>query len=183
MNSKLSLVFAACVYFMISCSSQNESESATRLQNLELVKNIRSAIDSNQLNKLDQYIASDAIDHDGDRGYMKGLDSIKMQMQKWHSEAEEKIEVIRELADDDYVMSWIKSNGKYLTTGQGHKPGDTFTAQMVSITKVANGKAVEHWMMMPPTDVIQMMASTTAPAVQTAKELRPDSLIKKKAAK
>jgi hypothetical protein len=38
-------------------------------------------------------------------------------------------------------------------------------------------------MMMPPTDVIQMMASTTATAVQTDKELRPDSLMKKKAAK
>jgi hypothetical protein len=144
MKINLTMIFAARACLMISCSNPNANESATKMQNLELVKNIRSAIDSNQLNKLDQYIASDAIDHDGDRSYIRGLDSIKMQMQKWHSEAEEKTEVIRELANDDYVITWTNSKGKYLTTGQGHKPGDAFTAQMVDITKVVNGKAVEH---------------------------------------
>jgi predicted SnoaL-like aldol condensation-catalyzing enzyme len=183
MKNSLSLVLMACISFLVSCSNKNESGSPTRTENLALVKNIREAIDSNQWNKLDQYIASDAIDHDGDQGYIRGRDSIKMMLQMWHTMADEKIRVIRELADDDYVMTWVDSKGKYLTAGQGHKPGDSFAAELMDISKIANGKVVEHWMMMTPADVMKMMASTTAPAVQTVKELRPDSLMKKKGEK
>jgi predicted SnoaL-like aldol condensation-catalyzing enzyme len=183
MKNKLYLALMACTCFLISCSNSNESGSDKKTQNLALVKNIRDAIDSSQWNKLDDYIAADAIDHDGDQGYIKGRDSIKMMLQMWHTMADDKVSVIRELADDDYVMTWVDSKGKYLVAGQGHKAGDTFAAEIMDITKVANGKAVEHWMMMMPADAMKMMASTTAPAVQTDKELRPDSLMKKKGMK
>jgi predicted SnoaL-like aldol condensation-catalyzing enzyme len=180
MKKNLSLLLIICIGFLVSCSDKNESGSATRAENLALTKNIRQAIDSAQWDKLDQYIAPDAIDHDGDQGYIKGRDSIKMMIRMWRTTADEKITVIRELTDDDYVMTWVDSKGKYLTAGQGHKAGDTFAAELMDISKISNGKVVEHWMMMTPADVMKMMASTTAPAVQTDKELRPDSLMKKK---
>ena len=180
MKKNLSLFLAICVGFLVSCSNKNESGSTARADNLALVKNIREAIDSAQWDKLDQYIAPDAIDHDGDQGYIKGRDSIKMMIKEWHTMADEKITIIRELADDDYVMTWVDSKGKYLTAGQGHKPGDPFAAELMDISKISNGKVVEHWMMMTPADVMKMMASTTAPAIQTDKELKPDSLMKKK---
>src|ERR1700759_4687704 len=126
MKINLSAVILALVCFMVSCSNQNESSSPRRADNLALVKNIRDAIDSAQWNKLDDYIAPDAVDHDGDQGYIKGRDSIKMMLKDWHTMADEKTTVIRELADDDYVMTWVDSKGKYLTAGQGHKAGDTF---------------------------------------------------------
>ncbi len=182
---KKNLSFLLIIYFgfLVSCSNKNENASTVRTENLALVKNIREAIDSSQWDKLDQFIAPDAIDHDGDQGYIKGRDSIKMMLKEWHTMADEKITIIRELADDDYVMTWVDSKGKYITAGQGHKPGDTFAAELMDISKISNGKVVEHWMMMTPADVMKMMASTAAPATQTVKEIPSDSLMKKKASK
>ena len=47
---------------------------------------------------------------------------------------EMKFETIRELADDDYVMTWSKMTGRNMTT--------------VDIAKFKDGKAVEHWIYM-----------------------------------
>jgi SnoaL-like polyketide cyclase len=183
MRNVVAINLPVLLCFLFSCSNPNSGPSATTLKNLEVVKNIRDAISTNQLNKLNDYIAIDAIDHDGDQGYIKGLDSIKMQMREWHSGMEEKMEIIKELADDDYVMSWEHSTGKYLTTGQGHKAGDSFDMKLVGIARLKNGKVTEHWMMMPPSDVMKMMASTTAPAVQSVPEIRSDSVMIKRASK
>ncbi len=94
--------------------------------------------------------------------------------------AEEKAEVIRELADDDYVMSWIHDKGKYKTDGEGHKAGQTFDMESVEVAKFSNGKITEHWTMMQPNDVMKMMASTTALPTTTVPTVAADTAKRKK---
>jgi predicted SnoaL-like aldol condensation-catalyzing enzyme len=51
---------------------------------------------------------------------------------------EMKSETIRELADDDYVMTWSKvTASQYIMT-------------MIEVSKFKDGKAVEHWIYMDP---------------------------------
>jgi predicted SnoaL-like aldol condensation-catalyzing enzyme len=178
-----------CIYFScfvlailtFSCNDQKmNGHSEIAQKNLDAMKGVRQAIESKDLNKLGDFISADAVDHSGAQGDIKGLDSIKMGLEAWTTMAEEKAEVIRELADDDYVMSWIHDKGKYKTDGEGHKAGQTFDMESVEVAKFSNGKITEHWTMMQPNDVMKMMASTTALPTTTVPTVAADTAKRKK---
>lgn len=174
-----SLLFLSGLYFialLAGCQEKSSALSANAQKNLEITKNIREAIANKNMAKLDDFIAADCIDHSGDHGDIKGLDSIKAQIQIYRAMADEKTDIIKELADDDYVMSWERNTGKYLTTGYGHKPGDLFDLQEIEIIRFKDGKAIEHWSMMPPADVMKMMATTAAPVTMDNAILHTDSV-------
>jgi hypothetical protein len=165
--------------FLISCNHTPSGPTAAQI-NLDAQKNIREAILSKNLDKLNAFIAPDCIDHSGDHGDVKGLDSIKMQIVAWRAMADEKTDLIKELADDQYVMSWEHNTGKYTTTGYGHRVGDTFDLQEIEVVRFRDGKAVEHWSMMPPADVMKMMATTAAPVTMDNAVIQEDSIRLKK---
>jgi ketosteroid isomerase-like protein len=176
MKSLLFLTGMYCIAVLAGCQDKSSALSATAQKNLETAKNIRDAIASKDMAKLGDFIAADCIDHSGDHGDIKGLDSIKAQIQVYRAMADEKTDIIKELADDDYVMSWEHNTGKYLTTGYGHKTGDPFDLQEIEIIRFKDGKAVEHWSMMPPADVMKMMATTAAPVTMDNAILHTDSV-------
>ncbi len=163
MNKNSFLTGFLCLIIFISCSAPKPEPSSIIQNNLKLVQDIRDVVGSGSFEKLSQFVAADAVDHEGDNGLIKGIDSIKIHMMQWHAEGKEKIDVIKEMADSNYVMSWIHSKGTFLTTADGHKTGDPFELEMMSITRIADGKAVEHWMMMPPADLMKMMGGQPAP--------------------
>jgi predicted SnoaL-like aldol condensation-catalyzing enzyme len=165
-----------CLAMLAGCDNKSSGPSITAQKNLDAEKNIRDAIANKDLAKLGDYIAIDCIDHSGDHGDIKGLDSIKAQIQSWRAMADIKTEIVKELADDDYVMSWEHNTGKYSTTGYGHKPGDPFDLQEIEVVRFKDGKAVEHWSMMPPADVMKMMASTAAPVTMDNAILHTDTV-------
>jgi predicted ester cyclase len=168
-------------FLFLSCSNQQPgAPSATAQKNLDAMKGVRQAIESKDYGKLGDFIASDAVDHTGEHGDIKGIDSIKLELQTWTDMVDEKTEVIKELADDDYVMSWVRDTGKYKSDGEGHKAGQAFDIPSVDIAKLSNGKVTEHWSMMQPADVMKMMASTTALPTTSVPTLPADSAKKKK---
>ncbi len=171
----------ALSFLFVSCNNQQPGElSVTAQKNLDATKGIRQAIESKDYSKLGDFIAPDAIDHAGEHGDIKGIDSIKSELQTWTNTVDEKTTVIKELADDDYVMSWVRDTGKYKSDGEGHKAGQAFDLPSMDISKFSNGKVTEHWSMMQPTDVMNMMASTTAMPTTTVPALPADSTKKKK---
>ena len=162
---------ASC--FCISCNTgQSSGPSETAKQNLDKVHEITKSFTSKDFSKLGDYISADAIDHAGDHGDVKGLDSIKAEFVKWIATADEKVDVIKEVADDDYVMSWTHNQGKYKITGEGFKAGDTFNLQAVEVARFKDGKVAEHWTMMPPADVMRMMNKTTAEPTMPADSMK-----------
>jgi ketosteroid isomerase-like protein len=170
----LTILFLACN------NQQPGAPTATTQKNLDAMKGIRQVMESKDYSKLGDFIASDAVDHAGEHGDIKGIDSIKSELQTWTDMVDEKTEVIKELADEDYVMSWVRETGKYKSDGEGHKAEQAFDIPSVDIAKLSNGKVTEHWSMMQPADVMKIMASTTALPTTSVPTLPADSAKKKK---
>ena len=153
---------------LIACNSDAGGMSATAKKNKEVNTAIMKAYESGDLSKMGDYIAADAVDHGGDMGDIKGLDSIVAAMKRYHDQTENvKTEVIREWADDEYVIVWSKVSGTAKVDMMGMKAGQSYTLNGVDIGKFKDGKAVEHWLYMDPKELAQMMmpsVSNTFPA-------------------
>jgi ketosteroid isomerase-like protein len=159
------VVISSCC---ISCNNQQAGPSAATQKNLDAMHAVTQAFDTKDFSKIGDYIAADAVDHAGENGDIKGIDSIKAQFVKWTAEMDNgKTVVIKELADDEYVMSWVNDSGTYKTDGMGHKAGDTFSVQAIEVAKFKDGKVTEHWTMMSPTEVMKMMGTMSTPTMPT----------------
>jgi predicted ester cyclase len=158
------LLLVGCCY-LISCNSKSDSGlSPTAQKNLDASHAISQMFTTKDFSKLGDYIATDAVDHAGENGDIKGLDSIKASLIKEVNSMDDvKSETIKDLADDEYVMSWEDFSGTYKEAGMGHKAGDKMNFKAIEVSKFKDGKAVEHWTMMEPGDVMKMMASMQPP--------------------
>lgn len=127
------------------------SEKARK--NLEASHVISDAFGSGDPSKIDSVVAEDFVDHT-DRGDMN-RDSLKSMIRMVRSANEDmKMEVIKELADDDYVFTWMRFTGTSNGTMMPAGPYDMKAAQVV---RFRDGKAVEHWEFMEVRDMMKMM--------------------------
>lgn len=144
-----------CCYCISSCNTATQGGlSATAQKNLDAMHGVTQAFDSKDFSKLGDFIADDAVDHAAsDSGDVKGLANIKASFEKYGASITgQKTEVIKELADDEYVMSWAHYTGS-------NKAGDKIDMKALEVAKFKDGKAVEHWTFMEPGDVMKMMSA------------------------
>ncbi len=117
------------------------------------------------------------MDHSGPQGEVKGLDSIKAMFQYFTSTMKDtKIEVVKELADDDYVMSWIKQSWTATTDDpmMGLKAGDAGKMESIEVTKYnSDGKVTDHWGFMSMAEMMKMMPQPTMNPMDTAANKMP----------
>lgn len=150
MRNLLILSAIAVSSICISCSSGAGGMSATAKKNLEINHAITKAYEAGDFSNMKDYIAADAVDHAGEKGDVKGLDSIIASMKQYRAMMPDmKGETVKEMADDDYVFSWGKATG----TMNGKK----VSMSSIDVAKFKDGKAVEHWMFMNPADMMAMM--------------------------
>ncbi len=71
-----------------------------------------------------------------------------------------KMEMIKEMADDDYVFSLMRYTGT--SNGQMGMPKGPYDMKTMEVVKFKDGKAVEHWAYMQPADVMKMMPPAPA---------------------
>ena len=162
----------ASVGSLISCNSDSGDMSATAKKNKEVNEAITKAFESGDFSKMGDYIATDAVDHGGETGDIKGLDSIVATMKRSHEQIPDmKFETIRTMADDEYVMTWFKATGTAKTDGMGMKAGQKMDMASVDVAKFKDGKAVEHWIFMDPNDMMKMMT----PSMNTAPTTNPSA--------
>ena len=168
---------------LIACNSNAGGMSATAKKNKEVNDAITKALEAGDFSKMGDYIATDAVDHAGSTGEVKGLDNIVADMKKYHEQMSDmKMETIRTMADDEYVMTWSKVSGTAKTDGMGMKAGQKMDMTGVDVAKFKDGKAVEHWLFMDPNDMMKMMAPSMnmAPTTNpTATDAGPTSTDKK----
>jgi predicted ester cyclase len=127
-------------------------------KNLAAMHGISKCFDTKDFTKLGNYIAENGIDHAGEAGDIYGLANMKTEFEKMVAFYENsKTEVIKELADDEYVMSWMRFTGTMKTDQMGMKAGEKFDMTSIEVAKFKNGKAVEHWTFMQPADMMKMM--------------------------
>ncbi len=146
--------------FCISCNSNSGGLSDTAKKNLEASRGISKCFDTKDFSKLGDYVAADAVDHAGETGDIMGLDNMKSEFAKMAANLENsKSEAVKELADDEYVMSWMHFTGSLKADMMGMKGGEKYDMSAIELTKFKDGKMTEHWTFMQPADMMKMMGS------------------------
>lgn len=166
MKKYLFTLVAGATLLFSSCTAKNEGGmSAAAKKNLEANQAITKCFETGDFSKLGDYIAEDAVDHAGQQGDVNGLANIKTEMEKMISGMSDmKSEIIKELADDEYVMSWMKVSGTLKTDMMGMKAGDKIDGRSIELSRFKDGKVVEHWTFMEPSEFMKMMGGGTQPA-------------------
>lgn len=142
-------MLSAGTLFLLSCSSGG-GMSATAKKNKEVNSAIMKAYETGDFSKMSEYIAADAVDHGGEKGDVKGLENIVSEMKRYKSMVTDmKSTIIREMADDEYVMTWATMSAKM--------NGTEMSMSSVDVSRFKDGKAVEHWVFMNPMDMMKMM--------------------------
>ena len=165
MKKLLSITAIALMCFCVSCNNAGKGGlSATAQKNLDAMRGVTKCFDTKDFSKLGDYIAEDAVDHAGEQGDIKGLANMKIEFEKMTAGIDNpKSEVVKELADDDYVMSWMRFTGTLNTEMMGMKAGDKYDMTAIEVAKFKDGKAIEHWTFMQPSDMMKMMGSMPPP--------------------
>jgi predicted SnoaL-like aldol condensation-catalyzing enzyme len=115
---------------------------------------VADAFQTGDVSKIDSVVASDFVDHT-DRGDM-GRDSLKSMIKMWKAASKDaKYEIIKELADDEYVFSWMRFTGS--SDGSMGMPAGPYDMTSIEVVRFKDGKAVEHWGFMEPREMMKMM--------------------------
>ena len=155
---KFLIVAAAGLFTLLSSCNNNTTGNSQSEKNIAVVHAVNDAIESGDVSKLDQYIAADGIDHAGEHGDIKGLDSIKAYLKKFHDEYPDmKLEETQEAANGDYVFSLTRFTGTNVVPSMGAPAGTHFDMSSVQVVKFKDGKAIEHWEYMTMADMMKMM--------------------------
>ena len=158
MKNLLFLFITAVSCIFISCN--NGSMSATAKKNMEVNDAITKANEAGDFTKMGDYIAVDALDHGGEHGDVKGLDSIVSEMKRYRAMMPDmKSTMTKSLADDEYVFTWSKVSGTLR--------GNSSEMSSVDVSKFKDGKAIEHWIFMDPNDMMKMMQSMPQSGMDT----------------
>jgi len=176
MKKFLTIASAGLICFITACNNSGEksastdttassspasspASSSTGDKNIATVHAINDAISSGEVGKLDQYIASDGIDHSGEHGEVKGLDSIKAELSRMHDTYKDlKLESIQDAANNDYVFSLSRFRGTSTVASMGAPAGTHFDMTSVDVAKFgSDGKATDHWIYMSMDDAMKMM--------------------------
>lgn len=156
------ILFAAVAGFFCFCTSCNNqagtpgnSISPEEQKNLTASQTISRAFETGNVSGIDSVVADDFLDHT-DRGDMKGRDSLKAMVNFVHTNfKDQKVVTVREVAEGDYVWSWMHYTGT--SDGTMGMPKGPYDMQAIELTKFKDGKAVEHWNFMEAQDVMAMM--------------------------
>jgi len=161
--------FAIC---LMSCNNDNKpvvaadtaaagsTISAKAQKNLDAMHTVTKAFETGDVNGIDSVIASGFVDHT-DKGDKKGVDSLKAMIKMSHdADKTMKMEIVKELADDDYAFSLMHYSG----TGDGKMmPAGPYDMHSVEVVKFSDGKATEHWGYMEMGEVSKMMGAMHGP--------------------
>ena len=152
------MLMALCIC-CVSCSDKGAGGMSDKAKkNLDAMHAVQKCFETKDFSKVGDYVAEDGVDHAGPTGDLKGLANIKAQMEKMAAMSDgDKTEIIKELADDDYVMSWTHYSGTVKTADMGMKPGDKMNMEAIEVCKFKDGKATEHWTMMEMKECMKMM--------------------------
>ncbi len=171
MRKYLLVILSFTVILYVSCNNKaaDETTGETKLsdqaeKNLVATHIVSDAFQTGDISKIDSAVASDFVDHT-DRGDM-GRDSLKAMITKWKAASKDaKTEIVKELADDEYVFSWMRFTGS--SDGSMGMPAGPYDMKSIEVIRFKDGKAVEHWGFMEPRDMMKMMAAMQQPAMVT----------------
>jgi predicted SnoaL-like aldol condensation-catalyzing enzyme len=161
MNKIFVAAFAGLLCFS-SCNNSatvagDSKENSVAQKNLEASRAISKAFETGNTNVLDSVVADDFLDHT-ERGDMRGRDSLKAMVTMVHNNMKDmKSETIKDLADNEYVFSWMRFTGTS-DGSMGMAPGP-YDMQSIEVAKFRDGKAIEHWSFVSMKEMMEMMGA------------------------
>lgn len=159
---KYFLAISTCLFLLcMSCNNRVDDDKAgagkisdQTEKNIAASHIVVDAFQTGDISKIDSAIASDFVDHT-ERGDM-GRDSLKAMIKMWHGASKDaKTEILKELADDEYVFSWMRFTGS--SDGSMGMPAGPYDMKSIEVVRFKDGKAVEHWGFMEPREMMKMM--------------------------
>ena len=165
MKKILSLLAITAMVGCVSCNNNKdektagESTGAEKKDNSAAEKNqaafnvVLKAFETFDVSEIDNVVASDFVDHSQVKD--RNRDSLKAEILAMKSDVKDaKTEVVKSLADDDYVFCWVKFTG---TSGGKTMPAGPYSMSAIEVAKFKDGKAVEHWAFMDSKEMMAMM--------------------------
>jgi predicted SnoaL-like aldol condensation-catalyzing enzyme len=153
------ILYAASAGLLCFCISCNSKDSGGKMsdkaqKNLDAAHIVSNAFMSGDVSKIDSAVASNFVDHT-DKGD-KNRDSLKAMITMMHAKPSDmKMELTKELADDDYVMSWMRFTGT--SDGSMGMPKGPYDFTGIEVEKYKDGMAVEHWEFSNLGEMMKMM--------------------------
>ena len=159
MKKLLMIASSGLIGFFVSCNNSTTGSNTQGEKNIATVHSVNDAIESGDVNKLDQYIAADGIDHSGEHGEINGLDNIKASLKHFHDTYPDmKLEEQQDAASGDYVFSLTRFTGTNNAPSMGAPAGTHFDMTAVEVLKFnKDGKATDHWEYISMGDAMKMM--------------------------
>ena len=117
-------------------------------ENKAIARRGYEAINQNNLDALDEVVASDITDHDPAPGQAPGLEGVKQWFSSMHSAFSDfRMNVEDMIAEGDKVVARVSLSGTHQGEFMGIDPtGNRVTITGIDILRInAEGKIVEHW--------------------------------------
>jgi len=126
-------------------------------------KAVYSGIESGDLSKMNDFVASDVVDHTG-MGDVKGLDSVKKMLGDIHNHIPNiKFEMIADATNGDYHFVLEKMSGTPKDNYMGMAANSSFSDTAVGVEKVVNGKVTDHWRFAGSQEIMRAMSMAKHP--------------------
>ena len=150
----LPFIFSACNNATTETASEAKADNSVAEKNKASFRVVVDAFQTGDISKIDSVVAPDFVDHT-ERGDL-GRDSLKTMIQTMHQQmGGMKSEVVKEMADDEYVFGLIRYTGT--SKGEMGMPPGPFDFKGLEVVRYKDGKAVEHWAYMEPREMMKMM--------------------------
>ena len=154
---------AACTF--VSC--KDKTETTTTDSNAKYIaanNNIYNAIETGDVSKLKDWIATDAVDHGGGANGQDvvGGDSIIAMLAMVHNAFQPgfKYTAVNTTTDGSYLYTLAHMEGTTTANpGMGMPANQKMDMMSVDVVKIKDGKASEHWAYMNPKDMMSMMGA------------------------
>lgn len=121
---------------------------------------IRDGFIRGDFSNLQDLVVDDCIDHTNN---LNGLAAMKNEYAKWAKIANNtRTSVITEMANDDYVISWVSFDITAKTEVDNKKPGHQFEKTDIEVAKFQNGKVIEYLTFIEPKEMEKILQPKTA---------------------
>ena len=117
-------------------------------ENKALVRQAYEAINQNNLDALDEIVASDIVDHDPVPGQGPGLEGVKQYFSSMHTAFPDfRMNVEDMIAEGDKVVARVRLSGTHQGEFMGiDATGNRVTIKGIDILRInADGKIIERW--------------------------------------
>ena len=135
-------------------------------KNKQIIQSFVQAVwNGRNLTVLEDFWTEDCINHAMPSTENRGIDALRIYHESFFDDffaafPDIQIEIIRQIAEGDQVVSYIRSQGKHSGEFYGVLPtGKSICTSVIRIDRVQDGKIAEHWSVSDAAGLMQQLQS------------------------